>query len=327
MRFFNPLDPVTGAESAGPWTNGDRAQGLKGSRWPHEAGTQTMAEVAYVIEQAGLTPSLADLTQLWQALRRLVGGGRRDLPIDGWQSAPPLTPVDGTAYVVKPAGTGDFAGQDGKIALRLGGAWYFVPALAGTLATMMAAGVFAGIFFDGAAWTEWVPTETQPAPVRKATQAEANTGTATDGFINPLLLHATVDSYALVSSSIFSVPSGVKTWCNAFSVGASTLRARNAATVIASDGITIAGTDAGTWKIDLTVNFDDPLTGHAALYIEVAGTERQSNTGYGNGFPVRPLCGFSTTIGAGQKVRVAVFHDHGLARNVSFSLTMMRASG
>lgn len=61
-----PLDPYTLNPVAEPWRN--RSAGVRGHAVRHEAFTQAMEEIVHVIEQAGLVPNPADLTQLWQAL-------------------------------------------------------------------------------------------------------------------------------------------------------------------------------------------------------------------------------------------------------------------
>jgi hypothetical protein len=65
-----PLDPYILAEVNEPWRN--REAGVKGHAVKHEAFTQSMEEIVHVIEQAGLTPTKEDLTQLWQALELLT---------------------------------------------------------------------------------------------------------------------------------------------------------------------------------------------------------------------------------------------------------------
>jgi hypothetical protein len=42
------------------------------------------------------------------------------------QTAPPGSPSDGDVYLVDGTGTGDWAGEDDNIAMRINGAWYFV---------------------------------------------------------------------------------------------------------------------------------------------------------------------------------------------------------
>ncbi|MBC2670923.1 DUF2793 domain-containing protein [Novosphingobium piscinae] len=46
--------------------------------------------------------------------------------IEGEAQTPPPNPVDGTAWLVGPAPTGDWTGCAGQIALRQGGQWLFV---------------------------------------------------------------------------------------------------------------------------------------------------------------------------------------------------------
>ena len=42
------------------------------------------------------------------------------------QSAPPVDPADGARFIVASGATGDWAGQDGTVALNAGGAWLFL---------------------------------------------------------------------------------------------------------------------------------------------------------------------------------------------------------
>ncbi|MFA7604186.1 MAG: DUF2793 domain-containing protein [Novosphingobium sp.] len=46
--------------------------------------------------------------------------------IEGEAAAPPAMPADGTSWLVAASATGDWAGQDGKLACRQGGNWLFV---------------------------------------------------------------------------------------------------------------------------------------------------------------------------------------------------------
>jgi Protein of unknown function (DUF2793) len=67
-------------------------------------------------------------------------------------SAPPGSFADGDAYLVKAAGTGDWTGQDGKVASALDGAWRFYAPYAGLMAYVADEGVF--VVFDGTAWVD-----------------------------------------------------------------------------------------------------------------------------------------------------------------------------
>lgn len=51
--------------------------------------------------------------------------------VEGESATPPAPPVDGTAWLVAPGATGEWAGQAGCLALRQAGQWLFVPALDG----------------------------------------------------------------------------------------------------------------------------------------------------------------------------------------------------
>lgn len=46
--------------------------------------------------------------------------------VEGTAAAPPASPVEGTAWLVGPSPTGDWAGQSGSIACRQSGNWLFV---------------------------------------------------------------------------------------------------------------------------------------------------------------------------------------------------------
>jgi len=50
------------------------------------------------------------------------------MAIEGSSAAPPASPTDGTNWLVATAATGDWVGQDGKLACRQAGAWIFVTA-------------------------------------------------------------------------------------------------------------------------------------------------------------------------------------------------------
>src|SRR4051812_9961072 len=68
-------------------------------------------------------------------------------------SAPPSTPVDGDTYLVKPTGTGTWAGQDGNLAFAVDGAWRFYPPYTGLVAYV--ADEQKLIVFNGSAWVDY----------------------------------------------------------------------------------------------------------------------------------------------------------------------------
>jgi hypothetical protein len=69
-------------------------------------------------------------------------------------SAPPSSPGDGDTYLVKATGTGDWTGQDGRIAFAVDGAWRFYASYAGLIAYV--ADEAALIVFDGTNWVDFV---------------------------------------------------------------------------------------------------------------------------------------------------------------------------
>ena len=67
-------------------------------------------------------------------------------------TAPPASPADGDAWLVKATATGDWTGQDGNIAYSVDGAWRFYPPYAGLIAYV--ADENALLACDGAAWVD-----------------------------------------------------------------------------------------------------------------------------------------------------------------------------
>ncbi|HVV66255.1 MAG TPA: DUF2793 domain-containing protein [Rhizomicrobium sp.] len=69
-------------------------------------------------------------------------------------SAPPASPADGDAYLIAAAATGDWTGQDGKVAFALDGAWRFYAPFSGLIVYVSDEALF--VVFDGAAWRDLV---------------------------------------------------------------------------------------------------------------------------------------------------------------------------
>jgi hypothetical protein len=65
-------------------------------------------------------------------------------------SAPPVSPAEGARYIVKPTGTGAFAGHDNAIAHFVDGGWLFHAPQPGWLAYVADENTF--LIWDGAAW-------------------------------------------------------------------------------------------------------------------------------------------------------------------------------
>lgn len=73
MKYIGPRDnPATVEEPYPPYVNGDRQSGIKGSIPDGDVFEAIQREIETVIINAGLTPDLNDLTQLWKALLATV---------------------------------------------------------------------------------------------------------------------------------------------------------------------------------------------------------------------------------------------------------------
>jgi hypothetical protein len=73
--------------------------------------------------------------------------------IDRDLAAPPASPVDGDTYLVAAGASGDWAGQSGKIAYRIDGAWRFYAPFAGLVAYVIDESKL--LVYDGAAWDDF----------------------------------------------------------------------------------------------------------------------------------------------------------------------------
>lgn len=69
-------------------------------------------------------------------------------------TAPPGSPGDGDTYLIHATATGDWTGQDGRIAFALDGGWRFYEPFAGLMAYVVDEAK--PIVFDGTAWSDFV---------------------------------------------------------------------------------------------------------------------------------------------------------------------------
>jgi hypothetical protein len=102
------------------------------------------------------------------------------LVVEGEANSPPVSPVDGTCWLVGSAPTGDWAGQAGTIAARQAGSWLFAEPVEGMTAHDHAAGQLAR--FDGG----WQRAAAVAAPSGGST-ADAEARTAIVGLIAALV--------------------------------------------------------------------------------------------------------------------------------------------
>lgn len=73
-------------------------------------------------------------------------------------AAPPANPLDGQAWLVGPAATGDWAGRTGQLAARQAGMWFYVAPRTGMRVLNLATGQF--LLFNGS----WAKPATPAAP-------------------------------------------------------------------------------------------------------------------------------------------------------------------
>ena len=100
MKYAPPIGQEAQGEEA-HYVDGNPELGILGSPVPAAAIEQGQRELLHVIKQAGLTPSSEDLTQLFQAIGKLISG------------KVPITSKE-TAGIVKP-GAGLQIGEDGTL--------------------------------------------------------------------------------------------------------------------------------------------------------------------------------------------------------------------
>ncbi|MCB1474385.1 MAG: DUF2793 domain-containing protein [Rhodobiaceae bacterium] len=72
------------------------------------------------------------------------------------QTSPPGSPAEGNIHIVAASATGDWAGQDGKLANWRAGSWSFYDAMPGCVAFVIAESV--SVLFDGTDWIDFTDT-------------------------------------------------------------------------------------------------------------------------------------------------------------------------
>ena len=202
------MDRVNGADwfDIGGGKRGFRGQnaglGIPGTEVTETWLNAIQEELAKVIESEGIALNVADNTQLWQALR---GVNRGDIPVDGYQSAPPGAPAAGARYIVQPAGTGAWAGHNNELATWSGTAWVFSALRVGTLVNYYAGGLLLTYYNTGAGWTLWAASDTQAGPVELATVAETKARASATLAVTPAGLGAIL-GVGWRGAAVFSTP-------------------------------------------------------------------------------------------------------------------------
>jgi hypothetical protein len=143
------------------YVNGNPQTGVEGSYPPAEAIEHPLREIMAVIQDAGLTPSATDLTQLLQALRRMTQRAGVPQNIFYVETSGTYTKPAALAFL-RVRGIGGGAGGGGSNTSSWGGgggnggyfeAWFLADAIAATEAYTVGAGgagVSAGVAAAGA---------------------------------------------------------------------------------------------------------------------------------------------------------------------------------
>ncbi len=106
-----------------------------------------------------------------EALARLDGLAQLTL-LSVSQTIPPVAPVEGTAFAVPTGAVNAWAGQEGSVAVVVGGGWVFVPARRGWRAFVLDAGEPA--VFDGTDWRLGAATVTPGGATLNIRSVEAD---------------------------------------------------------------------------------------------------------------------------------------------------------
>lgn len=94
MKYVQPI----GGAVNDPYVDANPVGGIEGSAVPAAAIEHPMREIEAVISGAGLVPSVGDLTQLRQAIAKMIQSGQRTVVIDGVNFAPAVTLTGKAVY-------------------------------------------------------------------------------------------------------------------------------------------------------------------------------------------------------------------------------------
>ena len=154
------------------------------------------------------------------------------------QMGPTGSEIDGEAYFVPAGATGLFAGQEGRIALRLNGGWYFVPVRTGWRAYIADEAVMAE--FDGVLWRA---ASGVVSPAGAATNARILEFDHVIGVGATSVTTGLIPQYALVQAVTARVTQTITGAATAWKLGVAGADNRYASGM---------GTAAGTWLIGPT---------------------------------------------------------------------------
>lgn len=180
---YNPPFVLGGNPDAGaPYVDRNTPGATSGSVPPAAAIEQPQREIAHVIDfflgngTFGSGQDETDNEQLRKAMQFGVTG-HSDIPVLGLTPNPPSAPGEGARYVVLSPATGEWVGQENKIAIYTGGAWAFASPLPGLQVNVWAGTHYIVLYWTGSLWQEWLATESARGPVELATDAETKAAT------------------------------------------------------------------------------------------------------------------------------------------------------
>lgn len=130
-----------------------------------------MTDATPILELPLLMPSQAQKHVTHNEALRLLDIIVQLAVLDRNRTVPPSSPADGDRHIVAPGATGDWAGQDNRIAAWWGGAWAFVEPAAGWVAQVLAEDL--ALTFDGIGWNDGAARTLRAARLGIAASADA----------------------------------------------------------------------------------------------------------------------------------------------------------
>lgn len=206
MKYIQPFGE---ADPDASYVDRNTPGAVAGSKVPAKAIEDPQRELVRILTDRGFVPDAADLGQVSRAIS-WAASGRADIPVNGWQSAPPASPVAGDRYIVLPTGSGAWAGQDNQIAMWTGTAWAFAAPLPG-LQVQYWSGRQIVLRYDGASWAEDLASETAAGRVELATSPETRAGTDAQRAVTPAGLFASRSVLRAPETARWSSP-GTYSW-------------------------------------------------------------------------------------------------------------------
>lgn len=265
-----PLVLATAAEITTMDVGGSVAVVLSGRLYYYDSTDTSSGHdgVNVLVDSTGRRFKLQTALQIQSGIWRIAD---KDL------SAPPGSPVDGTAYIVAAGASGAWAGQSTKIALRVAGTWAFSTPLAGAQAWVIDENTYYS--FSGTAWGAGLPGQIGAGAVKLSNMANGVPLLVVEGTANTPAISTNGTAYIVGAS-----PSG------AFSGFAPK------ALAVRESGAWVAYAPATGWRVD------DNSTGRMLRY---SGTAWVDGSGSGKLRGYWLITGVGNTTAPGAFVQIA----------------------